>query len=328
MKRFFYVFIIFIWIFYSCQNQKTEDLNLKHVNHIANSINADLNSIKSNVFYTANFLQHRVPFDKKVRGFSKDFYQFSSDKALISKYNESKSAVYCPADITISSQLKKIIINSEVFDSLFISSIKKNPLISQLYFLDTNSFLRIYPYIDVTTCLKPDINLKGFAPYQTANNKPFINDEAYWINKPFADPYGRGWIISCIEPIYYRDQFIGILSGDIALQGLKKKYFSSGTELLLLIDQKGKIICCTKEAGKLANIPQLREFGYYKTITEDIYDFDNPNLTDHKNKSLSKAIKSLLSGENIENFYVDNNKYTIYKSIIKETDWLLLKIIN
>lgn len=327
MRRFSYIFFISLSIFSSCKTQQKEDLNLKHANHIANSINNDLLLIKNNIFNTANVLQHKIPFDKDVQDFSEDVYRFSISGTLVSKYFESRSAIYYPADSIITNDLKRIIINSEALDTLFISSIKKNPLLSQIYFIDTNSFLRIYPYIDVLNYLIPNINLKKFAPYQAANNKPF-NEKAYWINKPIADPYGRGWIISCLEPIYYRGHFIGILSGDITLRSLKTKYLSSGTELILIIDQKGNIICCTKEAGKITNVPQIREFGYYKPITEDIYNLKNPNLTDHKNKSLSNAIKSLLSEETIEIFYIDNNKYTIYKALIEETDWLLLKIIN
>lgn len=327
MRRFSYIFFVFFLVFSSCKTRLKEDLNLKHAKNIANSINNDLHLVRNSIFNTANVLQHKIPFDKDVQDFSEDIYKFSLNGTIVSKYFESKSAIYYPADSAITNSLKRIIINSEALDTLFISSIKKNPLLSQIYFIDTNSFLRIYPYIDVLNYLKPNINLKKFAPYQAAKNKPF-SEKAYWINKPIADPYGRGWIISCIEPIYYRDHFIGILSGDITLQSLKKKYFSSGTELILIIDQKGNVICCTKKAGKITNIPQIREFGYYKPITEDIYNLKNPNLTNHKNESLSNAIKSLLSEETIEVFFVDNNKYTIYKALIEETNWLLLKIIN
>lgn len=327
MRRFSYIFFVFLSVFSSCKTQQKEDLNLKHAKHIANSINNDLLLVRNNIFNTANVLQHKIPFDRDVQGFSEKIYKFSLNGILVSKYIESKSAIYYPTNSKITNDLKRIIINSEAIDTLFISSIKKNTLLSQIYFIDTNSFLRIYPYIDVLSYLIPNINLKKFAPYQLANNKPF-SEKAYWINKPIADPYGRGWIVSCVEPIYYRDHFIGILSGDITLNSLKEKYFSSGTELILIIDQKGNIICCTKEAGKITNVPQLREFGYYKPITEDIYNFKIPNLTNHKNKSLSNAIKSLLSEETIEIFYVDNKKYTIYKALIEETNWLLLKIIN
>lgn len=328
MKRSFFIVLFIFSIFYSCKNQQGEDLNLKHLDHIAECINADLGSVKNDIFNLANSLQYKIPFDKEVLTFPKEKYHYNPGVVLFCSYNESKSAVYYPADRTITNQLKKTIVNTEYLDTFFISSIKKNPLLSQIYFLDTNSFLRIYPYIDVVNYLKSSVDLKSFIPYQSVKKKPFVNDKAYWINQPFADPYGRGWIISCVEPIYYRDRFLGILSGDITLRSLKNKYFSSGTELILVIDREGKIICCTKEAAKITNVRQLREFRYYKPVTENTYAFNNPSLTEHKNKNLRNAIKSLLSGETKEMFFIDSKKYTIYKSHIRETDWLLLKIIN
>ncbi|MCD4832463.1 MAG: hypothetical protein K8R31_01610 [Bacteroidales bacterium] len=326
-KSIFIVFVLFS-IFYSCKNQQESDLNLKHLDHIAECINTDLCSVKYDIFNLANSLQYKIPFDKDVLTLPKEKYYFYSGKILFCSYKKSQSAVYYPANKTITNQLKKIIINSESLDTLFISSIKKNPLLSQIYFLDTNSFLRIYPYIDVINYLKSSVDLKTFIPYQTVKKKPFINDNAYWINQPFADPYGRGWIISCVEPVYYRDRFLGILSGDITMRSLQNKYFSSGTELILVIDRESKIICCTKEAAKITKIPQIREFRYYKPVTENIYACNNPSLTEHPNKNLRNAIKSLLSGGTKEIFFMDSKKYTIYKSHIRETDWLLLKIIN
>ena len=328
MRKSFYIIILLLFIFSSCKTPQDEDLNLKHINHIANSINNDLSEIRENVFNTAKILQHNIPFNKEAKEISKNLYKTTSAGTLISKNSQSLSAVYCPSGCVITDHLKNVIVNSEALDSIFISLTQKSPLLSQVYFLDTNSFLRIYPFIDVENYLTPNINLKKLAPFQTINKKPLINDKAYWLNRPFADPFGRGWIISCVEPIYYRDQFIGMLSGDITLRSLKTKYFKSGTELILLIDQKGKIICCTKEAGKITNIPQIREFGYYKPISEDIYVHNIPSLLDHKNKNLKKAVKSLLSGETKESFIIDNNKYTIYMSEVSETDWYLLKIIN
>ena len=109
---------------------------------------------------------------------------------------------------------------------------------------------------------------------------------------------------------------------------IKNKYLSSDTELLLLTDFEGNIICCTREAAKVINIPLTREFRYYKPVTETIFMYNNPSLKNHPNKNLRKAVNSLLSGKNKETFFNNNKKYTIYKSQIKETDWLLLKIIN
>lgn len=328
MGRVWVIILILISFISSCKNLQEEDINLKHLDYIAQSINNDLGSIRNEMFSLANSLQYKVFFDKEVSELPKEKYHYHSLEVLFCTYNNSQSAVYYPANKNITEDLKKIIINSESLDTFFVNSIIKNPLLSQIYFLDTNSFLRIYPYIDVISYLKNSIDLRDFIAYKIANRQPFIQDKAYWTNQPFADPYGRGWIISCTEPIYYRDRFIGVLSGDITLRSIKDKYFSSGTQSILLIDRVGKIICCTKEGAKIANIPLLREFNYYKPVTENIYVFNSPSLTEHQNKSFKNAITSLLEGKNKESFSIDNEKYTIYKSYISETDWFLLKIIN
>jgi len=328
MKIFFFIILAVSSILCSCKKKQTEDINLQHVEHIAKCINSDLCSIKDNIYSLASELQYKIGFDKKITTFPNEKYSYNSGEVLLCSCKETNSSVYYPADRTLTNQLKKIIINSEKLDTFFTNSINKNPLLSQIYFLDTNSFLRIYPQINVTNYLRSSVDLKNLISYQTVKRKALIHDKAYWINHPFVDPYGRGWIISCIEPIYYRDCFIGILSGDIRMHSLKEKYFSSGTESILLIDQKGKIICCTKEAGKIISIPQLREYQYFKPVTENIFIYNNLTITEHINKKVRKAIKSLLSGGNKDSFFIDNKKYTIYKSHIRETDWLLLKIIN
>ena len=94
------------------------------------------------------------------------------------------------------------------------------------------------------------------------------------------------------------------------------------------MNNEGKVICSTKEASKITNIPQFRDFQYFRSVTKDIFIFNTPPLTKHKNKNFKKAINSLFSGKVKEEFYTENNKYTIYKSHIAETNWFLLKIIN
>lgn len=328
MKRLFVPILVVFSVFYSCKNQQEKDQIIKQLNNVAGNINKDLGSIRNEIFNLASSLQYKVEFDKDNVTFSDEKYHYHQNEILFCNLNCGNSAVYYPANKSINKQLKKMIVNSESLDTLFICSVQNCPLLSQIYFLDTNSFLRIYPYINVLSYLKNSVDLKSFIAYQTANKKPIIQDQAYWTSLPFADPYGRGWIISCIEPVYYRDRFLGVLSGDVTLQSIKNKYFSSATELMLMIDQEGKIICFTKEAAKIIDIPTLREFNYYKPVTENIYIYNAPSLIEHKNKNLKNAVISLLSGKNKESFFIDNKKYTIYKTHIKETDWMLLKIIN
>ncbi len=322
------LFFIFFSLFISCNNDQELDLNLRHLNHIAENINNDLITIRTNIIDLGNVLCYKIPFENEIDWNPENKYHNHPGEILFSAYNKNQSAVYFPANKEVTDQLKKTIINTEQLDTNFNQIVKSNPSLSQVYFLDTASFLRIFPYINVVNYLKNDVNLTKLISFQTAQNKPFDDNNAYWVNQPFADPFGRGWIISCVEPVYFRDNFIGIVAGDISLHSIKNRYFSSNTEIILIINQEGKIICSTREASKLVNIPQCRDFQYFKRVTEDIYIFKSPSLLDHKNSDLCNAVKELISGEKKEVFYKNNEKYTIYKSVIRETNWLLLKVIN
>lgn len=314
-------------VIFSCNNKEI-DANLKHLNHVANKINCDLESISSDLIDLAYKIEHSVPFQDEVSENLFDSYSLSKNNILYTIFSNDNSAVYFPAKEEISKSLKNQIIQTEKLDLFFREIVKSNTLISQVYFLNTYSFLRIYPYIDVTNYLKNSLNLTQLITYNSIKNKPFNSRKAYWINNPFADPYGRGWVISCAEPLYYRDHFKGIISIDLSLKSIKSKYFSSNTESLFLLNGEGKLIAFTKEAGKALNAPAYKEFQYYKPVEEDIFIYNSPSLLNHQNKSIKKAIKNLLDDKTNEDFYVDNKKYKIYKSYIPITDWYIFKIIN
>ena len=328
MKGSIYYFLVLLFFTYSCKPAQESDLNLKHLDNIADNINADLKSIKDEIINLTIEVQYKVNFEENTTLKLDDKYHFHKNEILFVSYDENHSAVYYPAENGISDDIKKIIINSEKLDSFFIESIRKNPILSQVYFLDTNSFLRIYPYIDVISYLKNSVDLTKLISFQSVKFKPLISENAYWINQPFADPYGRGWIISCVEPLYFRDRFLGIISGDVPLRTIKTKYFSSNDQMILMTNSEGKIICCTKESTKVTNIPQYRDFQYYKPVVDDVYIFNNCSLLEHKNKNFRNAFKALLDGHVKEEFTIDSKKYTIYKSQIRETNWYLFKIIN
>lgn len=327
MKKVCCIIIIFT-LTYSCTNKSGEDVNLKHLNMVADKMNAELKTISDNVIELSYKISHSIDFEAPFnKDFSK-FYHYNNDQVMFTTFRNNNSAVYYPSNQELSESLQRRIINTEKLDAFFTDIVRSNPLIAQVYFLDTSSFLRIFPYIDVISYLKSAPDLTRLITYKTIAKKPFNSRNAYWIANPIADPYGRGWVISCGEPIYYRDILKGIVSIDIPVRSIKSKYFSSNTELQFLLNKEGKLIACTKEAGKILNAPSYKEFQYYKPVEQDIYMFSSPSLKEHQNKSLKEAIENLLDKKTHDSFYIDNKKYKIYKSYIPQTDWYLFKIIN
>ena len=327
MHRLTQISLIIVLFAVSCRNSNEKDINLIHLDNITECINNDLLSVKKELVLLTNDFQYKIPYNNP---FNKKLSAKYSEKhgVLYTDYVKNRSAVYLPSYKSITSYQKQIIENTEVMDSFFIRAITNNLFLSQVYFLDTSSFLRIYPYTDVINYLKNPLDLRSLAAYKLVEDKPFIENQVYWINEPIADPFGRGWVITCVNPVYYRDKFMGIVSGDMQLRNLENKYFSSNNIIMLLTTADGKVICCTSESSKITSIPPYKEFQYYKPISEDIYISHKISLLEHKNKALRKTFRALVGGKTKEDFYFNNKKYTIYKSHIKETGWYLFKIIN
>jgi len=327
MRKLAHISLIILLFASSCRNSNEKDINLIHLNNIAECINNDLISIKKEVVQLTNEFQYKIPFNNASERKLSDTY-YEKHGVLYTDYLKNRSAVYFPSFSSITPCQKQIIANTEKMDTFFIHAVENSLLLSQVYFIDTNSFLRIYPYTDVINYLKNPVDLRSLAAYKLVENQPFIENQCYWLSEPVADPYGRGWVISCVNPVYYRDKFIGAVAGDIQLRNLENKYFSSNNILMVLTTSDGRIICSTSECSKITKIPIYKEFQYYKPISEDIFITHKTSLLEHKNKTIRKTFKVLLGGKSKEDFYYNNKKYTIFKSHIKETGWYLFKIIN
>ncbi|MGM0503004.1 MAG: cache domain-containing protein [Bacteroidota bacterium] len=325
-KPIYFFFIITIITLPCCKNKKSEDSNFTHLNQLAKNINTELQNTAKDISDLTLILKYKIPFNKPVT-WDSTAYHVKSNRYYFTPDQKKTSSIYLPENVSLNNNLKKMIINSEVMDSLFIKFMHDNDFVQQIYFLDTNSFLRIYPSTDVYNHLDKPFDLTKLLPYQKVYRKPFIEDQSYWIETPYADFYGRGWIISCIEPVYYHDQFIGILAADIPVYNFLKKYFSNKPQILILTDDKGNVICTTQQGSKRLNIPMHQELSYYKPANLNLLQYNSPSLTKHQDKSIRNAVHKILEGSVKEFFHLDGHKHTIYKTEIEETNWLLLKII-
>lgn len=328
MKKLFALIVIFSLISISCTKQKKYAEAEENTAKISKKISNSLTKLRSDIEEVTNELDYKIPYHKKCN--SNFFEKYSLDKQnnIISKRSGDKSAIYLSNEITLTDSLKRFIMNSECFDDLFKSLIESNVLLSQVYFQKSNSFLRIYPYIDVSNYISSNFNVLKTITYRHVKNKPYIESSAYWMDRPFADPYGRGWILSCSEPIYYRDNYIGIVSADVSVNELRLNYFSSNNEVVMLVNKSFQLIAATREGEKFLKIPAYREFQYYKPMNENIYLYTHSYVTEHESKGFKEALNNIRLGKKQSTFYYNNKKHALISEQIKETGWYVLQIVN
>lgn len=298
------------------------------IDQLASKINKDLVSLRQDIEFLTNSLSYKIPFDKALDAHFDELYSFSNNKSLVYKSKERKSAVYITNKTGLNESLKKFIVNSQVFDDLFKKLVDQNILLSQIYFLKDDGFIRIFPYVDIDKFIAPNFDLLQLESYRSTKEKPFVENSAYWNDQAFADPFGRGWIITCTEPVYYRNNYIGSLSGNLSVNELKLNYLSSNKDAIILVNSNFELIAATKKGEEFLSIPSYREYQYYKPISENTVLYKHSYLLDNKNESFKASIHDIRSGKEQSSFYYKNKKYSILSYRIEETAWYLLKIIN
>lgn len=328
MKKLIIFIIVFSVISFSCVKQKKHAEAEENLARIAAGINKSLTKLRLDIEELTSELNYKIPYHEE---FNSDFwknYSFDKENNLIANKSSNKSAIYLSNKVTLNDSLMRFIINSESYVDLFKSVLEQNILLAQIYFQKSNSFLRIYPYIEVSNYTSSDFNVLKTITYQTVKNKPHIKNRAYWIDKPFADPYGRGWILSCSEPIYYRDNYIGIVSGDISINELRLNYFSSNSDIVILVNRNFQLIAATRDGEKFLNIPAYRDYQYYKPIIDNAYLYTHSYVTEHESDGFKKAINEIRLGKKESSFYLNNKKHILISEQIQETGWYVLQIIN
>lgn len=330
MNKTLYLLIIFIFALLSCQNKvsdKEKQENLLKVNELSKKINDDFLPIKTEVSRLAEFIKYLYENQDNIECNDKKIYDISKDGVYYKTKDDGKSAVFVSGYIPINDEIKKIVCFTEPLDTFFIRSMKEYKAIAQLYYNDKFSYNRIYPFFDVLTQYEKKMNIPDFNFYYLADEKHNPGKKAVWVNEPYVDPAGRGWMVSAIAPVYYNNELVGVPGIDITINQITDKYFKTDNQDIIIIDASGIIVSANEQIINLLNLPTLINHKYFETIKQDTYKKEDYNLLKNKNKNIRSAFEKIInSNSTFEKLLIDDSKYYLYVSEIEELNWFVVKI--
>jgi signal transduction histidine kinase len=99
-------------------------------------------------------------------------------------------------------------------DPLMRDILATQPLAVQVYFNTHDSMNRILPYFDVLSQYAPDMVIPSYNFYYEADAAHNPRREAVWTDA-YVDPAGKGWMVSCIAPVYRGDFLEGVVGLDV-----------------------------------------------------------------------------------------------------------------
>lgn len=270
----------------SCQSDVSTpiDNNLLLLDSIIQIVEADLLPLEDDIMKLATFSTFLYDqwYNKSstVQNFNKNKYVALQNDFF---YNPNPNGEVSTVFVSLSSENKDLSIKevywTDKMDSAFKDIIDNSYLVSQVYFNSANKFSRLYPSNDLTT----------------------------------IDPMGRGWMLSLIEPVYYKDELKGILGFDITISDLIRRFFSKSDKKLIVIDSQGSIVAGGEEAIKALNVPPIKNHTYLQTVNSDSFRKEDFNLYKSKSKEIRKvASKFLLENENFQSFELQGELFEAY----------------
>lgn len=253
-------------------------------------------------------------------------YQFASNGAFHKPLNDGGAAVWISGAVPISPEVQEGAFLTEPLDAELIRTCRKFPEISQAYLNDKNSMNRIYPWIDTVSQYPPKMNIPEFNFYYLADQKHNPEKKGVWVNEPYLDPAGGGWMVSAIAPVHSGDTLEGVVGLDVTISAIIERYFRKLEHPVIVVTQSGIVVAATEQAIELLEMPPLKNHKYLETVKQDTFQPDEYNVT----KSRMKAVRAMaveLIGKNTKSTPVElsGNSFLAVAAPVPELAWKVVE---
>lgn len=216
---------------------------------------------------------------------------------------------------------------TEPLDQKFKNIVEKYPMVAQVYYNTKSQLSRLYPPYDLFNTIDPDIDVTAFNFYYLGDEVHNSERKHVWVEEIYIDPAGRGWILSIIHPVYFVNEFKGVLGMDITLADLMRYFLAKFDESLVIINNDGTIVAGSGKAIEAMSMPPLRNHTYVQTILADNFRKEDFNLFKSKSKEVRQmASKFLLEKEGVFEFNLEGYDYKAYCRKMNLVNWYLINL--
>ena len=167
---------------------------------------------------------------------------------------------------------------SEPADAELIRICRAFPEAAQAYYNDRHSLNRIYPWFETLAQYPAKMNIPKFNFYYLADATHNPTRKGTWVNEPYVDPAGRGWMVSAIAPVYQGDLLQGVAGLDVTISDIVTRYMKSTQAPIAVIARSGVLVAATETAIQLLEMPPLKNHKYLETVKQDTFKSDAYNV--------------------------------------------------
>ncbi|MEI6034571.1 MAG: hypothetical protein WCS65_09865 [Verrucomicrobiae bacterium] len=293
---------------------------------LASQVNSDLGRIRAEVGQLARFLAELYPRKGElIAAAVKSQYAMAPTGAFYKPVNDQTAALWISGAVPITEQVKDVAYLTEPADAELIRICRTFPEVAQAYYNDRNSLNRIYPWFETVAQYPAKMNIPEFNFYYLADAAHNPGRGSVWVDEPYVDPAGRGWMVSAIAPVYEGDVLQGVAGLDVTIADIVGRYLNADRAPTAVIARSGVLVAATESAIQLLEMPPLKDHKYLETVKQDTFKSDEYNVLKTTLRPVREMARAVLEKPAASVPVVLHGKsWTAFSAPVSELGWAVV----
>ena len=299
----------------------------------AERINGDLVRIRQQVEELAEstvLLYQPEAIAKNLEHADPSRYAVHRNGVLYKPKDDGNSAVFVSGCVPVDDALKRIVYFTEPLDTAFKQVTARFPEVVQVYYNDRNSYNRIYPFFDVISQYEARMDIPSYNFYYLADASHNHGRGGVWVDEPYVDPAGRGWMVSAIAPVYVDGRLEGVPGIDVTINAITDRYIKKSRAAgLAIVAANGIVVSIHEQLAILFSLPPLENHQYLETIRMDTFRTDDYNLLKCRTPAVREMAERILNGKERRAVLIkDGESFEVLAEPIADVNWTLIKVLD
>ena len=314
-----------------CQVQPKESpVDRAAVRELVGKIGADVQGIEERTLRLAqDTVRTYVEADALVAQVDTNRYKFTPEGCYYKAVDDGGPALWVSGVLPVDLTVQRVAWATEGIDESLRAILRDMPAVTQAYYNDKHSLNRIYPPFDVLSQYEPKMDIPSFNFYYLADGQHNPERKSVWVDEPYVDPAGRGWMVSCIAPVYLQDDLQGVVGLDVTVSGIVENYLQPAGRAWALVDRKGTIVAATEVAIEVLGMPPLTDHRYINTVKSDRYRSEDYNILqspDARVRDLAAAV--LQQGRQQTTLKTPKGRRLVLAEFVPSLGWTALLVAD
>ncbi len=296
---------------------------------LASQLDADLRRVRAEVEKLASSAAGLYARKQEtLASVDRSKYAFADNGSFHKPLNDGTAAVWISGAVPITEEVREVAYLTEPLDRELIGITRDFPEVNQAYYNDRNSLNRIYPWFDAVSQYPPKMNIPEFNFYYLADEKHNPARSGVWVNDPYVDPAGRGWVVSAIAPVYHDGTLAGVAGLDVTITTIMDRYFKARDVPLIVLAGNGMVVAATEKAVELLEMPPLKDHKYLETVKQDTFKPDEYNALKSREHGVRDMAVSILEKNSAAvDVELAGKTYTAVSVPVPEIGWKVVEFV-